>query len=78
MTVGNSGTLSFIANSGDTGPTVFFAEVEGQSDGIGSDGTIQFSYKGSTTPDSTPEPGLMSAMGLAGLGVAFARRRRSA
>jgi hypothetical protein len=72
-----TGTLSFTANSGDIGSTVFFAEVEGQNDSI-PDGQseIQFSYKGTFTPDSTPEPSLMAFIGLAGIGTAFARRRK--
>jgi hypothetical protein len=74
--VGQSGSITFIANTDNTAATKFWAEVEGQSPTTGSDGSNVMSYVGTVTPDSTPEPGLIAAIGFAGLGTAVLRRRR--
>jgi len=79
ITVGSSGTLSFITDSLETGGKTFFADVTGEWAGYGSlplpydvDGTQAFSYMGNTQP--VPEPMTMAVLGLGA--AALLRRRR--
>jgi hypothetical protein len=77
ITVGSSGTLSFITDSLETGGKTFFADITGEWAGISTlptdvDGTQSFSYMGNTQP--VPEPMTMAVLGLGA--AALLRRHR--